>query len=430
MSVRPAIIEQVRIVDPSRGLDEVGSIIVKNGVIAAAGRDALNQGAPEGAQRIDGRGLTALPGLVDTRVFVGEPGAEHRETIASASHAAAAGGITTFFMMPDTAPAIDDVAMVEFVRRTAAEKAVVNVLPVAGLTKGLRGEEISEFGLLQRAGAVGFSNGHSSVASAQAMRRAMVYARDFSAIVMHTPRDATLASGVMNSGLLASWLGLPGVPREAELIPLERDLALARMTRAAYHAETISCALSLDAIRRAKAEGGNVTAAACINHVTLNENDIGDYRTFFRLEPPLRGEDDRRAVIEGLRDGTIDMVNSSHDPQDVETKRVPFADATPGAIGLETLLAALLRLHHSGELSLMRIVELLSTAPARRFGINAGTLAPGAPADIALVDIDEPWLVRESEIVSRCHNTCFEGARFQGRVLKTLRGGVIVHDRG
>ncbi|MCU0830310.1 MAG: dihydroorotase [Rhizobiaceae bacterium] len=426
---RPIVIEQVRIVDPARGLDETGTIIIEKGRIAAAGRDALNQGGPAGAARIDGRGLTALPGLVDTRVFVGEPGSEHRETIKSASRAAAAGGVTTFFMMPDTDPAIDEVATVEFVRRTADAKALVNVRPVAALTKALKGEEIAEFGLMRRAGAVAFSNGHHCIASSQVMRRAMVYARDFGAVVMQSARDSHLSGGVMNEGLFASWLGLPGVPREAELIPLQRDLTLARLTRAAYHAETISCAMSLEALRRAKADGADVTAAACINHLCLNENDVGDYRTFFRLEPPLRAEEDRQALIEALADGTLDMVNSSHDPQDVETKRVPFADAAPGAIGLETLLAAMLRLHHDGRLSLLRIAELLALAPARRFGLEAGSLAPGAPADIALVDLDEPWVFSEDQIVSRCRNSCFEGARFSGRVLKTIRSGVIVQDR-
>ncbi len=421
------IIENVHIVDPSRGLDAIGSIIIRGDKILASGPEALNQGWPDGAAVVDGRGLMAMPGLVDTRVFVGEPGAEHRETIQSAAIAAASGGVTTFFTMPDTSPAIDDVAMVEFIRRNAEANACVNVHPIAALTKGLGGVEISEFGLMQRAGAVGFSNGHHAVQSAQVMRRAMIYARDFAAIVMQSPKDETLGNGVMNSSLLASWLGLSGVPREAESIPLQRDVALARLTSSAYHAETISCAQSIEIMRQAKDSGLNVTAAACINHATLNEIDVGEYRTFFRLEPPLRSEGDRRAIVEALACGVIDMVNSSHDPQDVETKRVPFADAAPGAIGLETLLAAMLRLYHSQDLSLLRVAELTSTAPARRFGLDAGTLKPGAPADIALVDLNEPWIVNEHEILSRCRNTCFESARFQGRVVKTWRNGIVVH---
>jgi dihydroorotase len=317
--------------------------------------------------------------------------------------------------------------MVEFVRRTAEAKSLVKVLPVAALTKGLKGEEIAEFGLMQRAGAVGFSNGLRCVSASHVLRRAMVYARDFGAIIMQSPRDPHLGAGVMNEGLFASWLGLPGVPREAESIPLQRDIMLAKLTRGRYHAETISCAQSVEIIARAKNDGIDVSAAASINNVSLNENDVGGYRTFFRLEPPLRAESDRRAIVEALASGIIDIVNSSHEPQDVEAKRLPFADATPGAIGLETLLSAMLRLDQSGDLSLLRIVELLSTAPARRFGLNSGTLKPGAPADLILVDLEAPWLVKEEDIVSRCRNTCFEGARMQGRVLKTWVNGAIVH---
>jgi dihydroorotase len=426
---RPIVITQTRIIDPSRQMDAIGTIIAANGKILAAGPDALNQGQPADALIVDGRGLIAMPGLVDTRVFVGEPGGEHRETIESAARAAASGGITSLFLMPDTAPVIDDVAMVDFVRATADAKADISVLPVGGLTRGLQGQEISEVGLLRQAGAVAFSNGRLAIQSARVMRRAMVYARDHGAMVMQAPCEQALAGGVMNEGLFASWLGLPGVPRQAETIGLQRDIALTQLTNAAYHAETLSCALSIEAVRRAKHEGLNISAAASINHVSLNEHDIGDYRTFFRLEPPLRAEEDRLAVVDALREGVIDMVNSSHDPQDVETKRLPFADSAPGAIGVETLLAALLRLHHSQSLSLLRIAELLSTAPAKRFGLNAGSLASGMPADIALLDADEPWVVNPAEILSNCRNTCFEGARFSGRVLKTIRHGVIVHER-
>jgi dihydroorotase len=259
------------------------------------------------------------------------------------------------------------------------------------------------------------------------MRRALTYARDFDAVIAHETLDADLAAGgVMNEGLFASWLGLSGIPREAELIPLERDLSLARLTRSRYHAAKISTALSAAAVARAKAEGEDVTAGVSINNLSLNENDVGEYRTFFRLSPPLRSEHDRLAMVEALRDGTIDIIVSSHDPQDVDTKRLPFADAADGAIGLETLLPAALRLHHNVEVPLMRLVEALSTAPARRFGLPGGTLRPGAPADLAVVDLDEPWIVREEEIRSRSKNTCFEGARMQGRVKRTLVAGRTV----
>lgn len=421
------VFQRARIVDPSRGIDEIGTVIVDGRTIAAAGADALNQGIPEGAKLIDCAGKAILPGLIDSRVFIGEPGGEHRETIHSASQAAAAGGITSLVMMPDTDPTIDTVALVEFVLRTARETASVNVFPAAAVTKGLHGREMTEFGLLREAGAVAFTDGRHTIANALVMRRALTYARDFGAVIAHETQDADLASaGVMNEGLYASWLGLSGIPREAELIPLERDLALARLTKGNYHAAKISTAISAAAIARAKADGAKVTAGVAIHNLALNENDVGQYRTFFRLAPPLRLEEDRLAMIEALKDGRIDIAVSSHDPQDVDTKRLPFADAAAGAIGLETLLSVALRLYHNEDLSLLRLVEVLSTAPARLFGLPGGTLKPGAPADLILVDLDEPWIVSEAGIRSRSKNTCFEGARLQGKVLQTLVAGRTV----
>jgi dihydroorotase len=372
-------------------------------------------------------GKAVLPGLVDARVFVGEPGAEHRETIASAGRAAAAGGVTSIVMMPDTSPVIDDVALVEFVLRAARETAPVNLFPAAAITKGLAGAEISEFGLLRDAGAVVLTDGRHTIGNALLMRRALTYARDMGMVIAHSTQDPDLASsGVMNEGLLASWLGLPGIPREAEAIPLMRDLMLARLTGGRYHAAEISAAMSAAAIKRAKEEGSQVTAGVSINNLCLNENDVGEYRTFFRLSPPLRAEEDRLAMVEALRDGTIDIIHSAHDPQDVDTKRLPFSEAAVGAIGLETLLAAALRLHHSGDVPLLRLVDALSTAPARLFGLPGGTLKPGAPADLILVDLDAPWIVREADIRSLSKNTAFEGARMQGRVLQTMVAGRTV----
>lgn len=421
------IFSHARIVDPSRGLDEAGSVVVQDGKIAAAGKDALNQGAPEGATVIDCAGKTIIPGLIDSRVFIGEPGGEHRETIASASQAAAAGGVTSVVMMPDTDPVIDNVALVEFVLRTARDTACVNIFPAAAITKGLEGREMTEFGLLREAGAVAFTDGRHTIANSLVMRRALTYARDFGATIVHETLDADLAfSGVMNEGLYASWLGLSGIPREAETIPLERDLSLARLTRGNYHAAKISTGMAADAIRRAKSDGANVSAGVAIYNLALNEHDVGEYRTFFRLTPPLRTEDDRIAMIDALKDGTLDVIVSSHDPQDVDTKRLPFSDAAAGAIGLETLLAVALRLHHNGEVPLIRIIEALSTAPARLFGLPGGSLKPGAPADLAVVDLNEPWVVSETGIRSRSKNTCFEGARLQGRVLQTLVAGRTV----
>jgi dihydroorotase len=422
------VLQNVRIIDPSRKLDEVGSVIVENGVIVAAGRKAQAEAVPKGAEIRDCSGLVAVPGLVDARVHVGEPGGEHRETIASASRAAAAGGVTSFIMMPDTDPVIDDIALVEFVKKTARDKAVVNVYPAAAITKGLAGHEMTEIGLLREAGAVAFTDGHATIRDTQVLRRVMTYAREFDAVISCATRDGHLgANGVMHEGLLASWLGLSGIPKEAELIPLERDLRIAALTRSNYHAAMISVPESAEAIRLARQRGARVTCGISINNLALNENDIGEYRTFFKLYPPLRSEDDRVAMVDALADGTIDIIVSSHDPQDVDTKRLPFAEAEDGAVGLETMLSAALRLYHNGQVSLMRLIDAMSTRPAEIFGLDAGTLKPGASADITLIDLDEPWLVAKDMLLSRSKNTPFEDARFSGRVVATYVAGKCVH---
>lgn len=426
---KPLVLKNVRIVDPSRTLDEVGTIIVgHDGLIVASGADAQNQGAPEGAEIRDARGLTAVPGLVDARVFVGEPGSEHRETIASASRAAAAGGITSFIMMPETDPVIDDIALVEFVKKTARDKAAVHVYPAAALTKGMTSAEMTEMGLLQQAGAVAFTNGRYGLNDTQVLRRAMTYAREFGAVIALETREKYLAAnGVMNEGLLASWLGLGGIPRETEIIPLERDLRIAALTRAKYHASQISVPESVEAIQVARKRGAKVTCGISINHLSLNENDIGEYRTFFKLYPPLRSEDDRMAMVDALAKGQIDIIVSSHDPQDVDTKRLPFGEAADGAIGLETMLSAALRLHHAGHVPLMRLIDAMSTRPAEIFGLPGGTLKVGAPGDIALIDLDEPWLVSRDSLLARSKNTPFEDARFSGRAVATFVAGQCVH---
>ncbi|WP_105431079.1 dihydroorotase [Neorhizobium sp. T6_25] len=424
----PTVLKNLRIIDPSRNLDETGTIVIgADGRILASGKDAQNQGAPEGATVRDCQGLVATPGLVDARVYVGEPGAEHTETIESASRAAAAGGVTSFIMMPDTDPVIDDIALVEFVQKTARDKAVVNVHPAAALTKGLAGKEMTEIGLLQQSGAVAFTNGRHGLSDTLLLRRVMTYAREFDAVISLELREKYLGNGVMNEGLFASWLGLSGVPKEAEIIPLERDLRIAALTRAKYHAAKISVAESAEAVRVARTRGANATCGVSINHLALNENDIGEYRTFFKLSPPLRSEDDRVAMADALADGTIDIIVSSHDPQDVDTKRLPFADAEDGAIGLETLLAAALRLHHDGRVPLMRLIDAMSTRPAQIFGLDAGTLKPGAKADITLIDLDEPWIVSKDMILSRSKNTPFEDARFSGRAVATYVAGKCVY---
>ncbi|MGV3551864.1 dihydroorotase [Rhizobium sp.] len=421
------VLQNARIIDPSRDLDETGTIIIRNGKILAAGRDALNQGIPDAAIVRDCRNLVAVPGLIDARVFTGEPGGEHRETIASACKAAAAGGVTGFVMMPDTDPVIDDIALVEFVRRTARDASAVHVYPAAALTKGLDGDEMTEIGLLKQAGAVAFTNGRHPLHNAQVLRRALTYARDFDAVISMETRDKHLgAGGVMNEGLLASWLGLSGIPAETEIIPLERDLRIAALTRGRYHAAQISVPGSVEALNTAKARGARVTSGISINNLALNENDIGEYRSFFKLYPPLRSEADRAAMAEALAKGAIEIIVSSHDPQDVDTKRLPFAEAADGAIGLETMLSAALRLHHDGSVPLMRLIDAMSTAPASIFGLPGGTLKPGSAADITLIDLDEPWICARDQLVSRSKNTPFEDARFSGRAVATYVGGEAV----
>lgn len=425
---KPTVFAGARIVDPSRDLDAVGSVIVAEGRILAAGPEVLNQGSPEGWEVVDARAKVIVPGLVDMRVFLGEPGHEHRETFASASRAAAAGGVTTIVTMPDTDPVIDDPALVDFVLRRAREEADVRIHPMAALTKGQEGKETTEFGLLSEAGAVAFTDARHSVASSLVMRRALTYARDFGALIVHHVEDPSLAgAGVATEGEFATRMGLPGIPREAETIMLERDMRLVALTRGRYHASQVSTADSVEILRIAKARGLDVTAAVSINHLSLNELDIGTYRSFLKFSPPLRSEDDRQAMIEGLASGVIDIVVSGHDPQDVETKRHPFAEAADGAVGLETLAAAALRLVHDGRVSWKRMVEALSLRPAERLGLEAGRLSPGARADLAVIDPGMPWLLDKAALASRSKNTPFEDAKFAGRVVRTLVGGRTIH---
>lgn len=424
---RPVLIENARIVDPASGTDQPGAVLIENGLIAEVALGAPI-GVPDGADVINARGLILAPGLIDMRVFTGEPGKEYRETLQSAGEAAAAGGITSFVMMPDTAPVVDDGALVDFLIRRAKATSKVNVLPAGAITKGLNGQEMTEFGLLQEAGAVCLTDGRHSIQSTALLRTVMSYAANYGMTIMHHVSDASLTGdGVMNEGLFATILGLKGIPREAETIPLARDLQLAALTGVKYHAAQISCAASIELVATAKKRNASVTAGVSINNLALNENDIGRYRTFFKLSTPLRSEDDRQAVIEGLRNGTIDTIHSDHDPQDTEVKRQPFAEASDGAIGLETLLAAALRLVHSGDVDLLTVLRAMTSRPAEILGLPSGRIASGAPADLVLFDLDYPWQVSENEIRSRSRNTSFEGARLAGKVMRTIVGGQSVH---
>ncbi|MEN3375508.1 MAG: dihydroorotase [Hyphomicrobiales bacterium] len=426
---RPILLANARIVDPSRDLDFAGDLLIADGVIREAKQGIHAAGVPEGTEIIDCDGQLVAPGLVDMRAFIGEPGAEYRETLASASQAAAAGGVTTIVCQPNTNPVIDDPAIVDFVLRRARDTAIVHVHPMAALTKGLDGMELAEIGLLKAAGAVAFTDGSKSVLNAQVMRRALTYAGDFDALVVHHTEDPDLVSdGVMNEGEFAARLGLFGIPRAAETIILERDIRLVATTRARYHAASITCADSLAVLRRAKDAGLPVTAAASVNHLTLNEIDIGAYRTFFKMSPPLRAEEDRVALVEALAQGLLDVMMSDHNPQDVETKRLPFAEAAAGAIGLETMLAAGLRLVHNGEMKLITLLKAMSARPAELLRLQCGTLRPGSPADVIVVDIDDPWVLDPADLKSKCKNTPFDEARLQGRVKRTIVAGRTVFE--
>ncbi|MGE5512564.1 MAG: dihydroorotase [Bacteroidota bacterium] len=419
-----------RLIDPESGRDEPGGLLVRDGLIADVGPH-LRRNAPDGASVIDCQRHVLAPGLIDCQVFTGDPGQEHRETLKTASFAAAAGGVTTIVCMPDTEPVIDQVALVDYVQRRARERAIVNVHIMAAVTRGLKGEEMAEIGLLQRAGAIAFCNGKSSIANTRVMRNALLYAKDFDALIVHHTEDPYLSAGAaMNSGEISTRLGLPGVHKAAETLVLERDVRLVQMTGGRYHAATLSCAESLEVIRQAKSKKLPVSCGVSINHLTLNENDIGPYRTFFKLRPPLRAEEDRVAMVQGLAQGDIEVIVSSHDPQDADVKRRPFAEAADGAIGLETLLAAALRLYHNGEIGLMPLLRAMTVNPAKLLGLSSGRLSKGAPADLVLFDLDVPWVVDREQLRARSKNTPFDESKLQGRVLRTVVAGKTVYQYG
>ncbi len=426
--MKPTVFINARIMDPATNRDEPGGLLVVDGIIADLGAH-LRRNAPDGADVVDCRGHILAPGLIDAQVFTGEPGFEHRETLKTASHAAAAGGVTTIVVMPETNPVIDQVALVDFIQRRARDNAFVHVHTMAAMTKGLKGEEMTEIGLLQRAGAIAFSNGKSSVGDTRVMRNILNYSKDFGALVVHHTEDPYLsATAAMNSGEVAARLGLPGASKLAETIVLERDVRLVEMTGGRYHAATISCAESLDVVRSAKARKLPVTCGVSINHLTLNENDIGSYRTFLKVRPPLRREDDRAAMVRGIASGDIDIIVSSHDPQDADTKRRPFAEAADGAVGLETLLAAALRLVHAREVPMLTLLKAMTINPARLLGLHSGRLAKGAIADLVLFDPGEPWVLNKDLLRSRSKNSPFDEAKMQGRVLRTVVAGETVYE--
>ncbi len=419
------------LLDPASGLDAKGALLVDDGRIADFGPELFKDGAPSVNEIVDCEGLFLAPGLIDMRVQLREPGDEHMETIASGSNAAAAGGVTTMVCLPNTNPVIDDVSIVEFIARRAREVHQVKVFCYGALTRELKGKELTEIGLLQDAGALAFTDGESATFDALVMRRALSYARAFDALIIQHPEEPNLVgNGVMNEGEIASRLGLTGIPSEAEVIMVERDLRLVELTGGRYHVAHVSTAAAIEAIRSAKARGLNVTCDTAAHYFALNETALGNYRTFAKVSPPLRAESDRQAVVKGLADGTIDAIASDHSPHDQESKRLPFAHAAFGVVGLETLLPLTLELYHNGHLSLLAALDKVTTAPARILGLKSGKLSRGAPADIVLFDPDVPWLVRENKLHSISKNSAFDGRPVQGRVKHTIVDGREVYQDG
>ncbi len=417
--------QNARLIDPEALSDEPGSLTVEDGVIVA-----LDDDAPEGARVIDCDGRCLAPGIVDWGVKIGEPGERHRESMRSAALAAAAGGVTTIVARPDTLPPIDTPESLEFVTRRAAGQ-LVRIRHQAALTRGRDGREMVEMGFLRDVGALAFTDGVRVVENTKLLSRCMTYARDLGALIVGHPQDPGLSRGAAaTSGKFASLYGLPSVTPLAERMGLERDLALVEATGVCWHADQITTADSLVVLDRARAAGLDVTAGTSIHHLTLNEFDVGDYRTFFRLTPPLRSEDDRMAMVEAVAEGRIDVIGSFHTPQDEEAKRLPFEVAAPGAVGLETLLPAAMRLYHQGGVGLAQLWRAMSLNPARRLGLDAGRLAVGAPADLVLFDPDAPFILDRFALQSKSKNTPFDGTRMEGRVLGTWVGGTRVFGNG
>ena len=409
-----------KLIDPEAQTEDTGWLLMQNGAIAATGQGE----PPQADETIDCNGLCLAPGIVDIGVKVGEPGERHKESYASAARAAAAGGVTTMAIRPDTSPAIDTPEALEFVKRRANEDSAVNVLPLAALTKGREGREMTEIGFLMDAGAVGFSDCDAVVTNTKVFQRALTYARSLGALVIAHPQEPILSAGAaVTSGKFATLRGLPSVSPMAERMGLDRDIALLEMTGARYHADQITTARALPALERAKRNGLDITAGTSIHHLTLNELDVADYRTFFKLKPPLRSEDDRLATVEALASGLIDTISSMHTPQDEESKRLPYAEAASGAVALETLLPAALRLVHAGSLTLAQLFRALALNPAKRLQLASGRLGKGAPADLMLFDPNKPFVLDRTTLLSKSKNTPFDGQRLQGKVVATYVAG-------
>ena len=416
-----------RLIDPSMGRDEMGGILCDGEVISEIGAH-LNDETPQANSKIvNCKGHCLVPGLVDMRAHLGEPGEEHKETLETAGRSAVAGGVTTIVCLPNTEPAIDDMSVVEFVARRARKLGLSKVYPYGAVSKKLEGKEIAELGLLNEAGAIAFTDGFKAISDIQLMFQALSYAKTFGLLIIQHPDECGLSNGgVMNSGETATRLGLAGIPREAEIIMVERDIRLVEMSGGKLHFAHLSTSDAINAVRQAKARGLAITCDTAPPYFALNELAIGDYRTFAKLSPPLRMEDDRQAVIEGLKDGTIDAIASDHTPQDEESKRLPFSEAAAGGVGLETLLPITLELYHNRHMSLIEALGLITHRPAQLLGLKAGTLEVGRRADFVILDPERGWKVEDKTLKSKSKNSPFDGRPVQGRVMQTIIDGRAV----
>jgi dihydroorotase len=424
---RPLAFTNARLVDPASGYDGPGAVIVTEGVIAdvAKGHDLGSLSAD--VEVVDAGGALLIPGLVDIRVKTGEPGAEPKETLKSAAQAAAAGGVTTMIVQPDTHPVMDEPAVVDFILRRARDIELVNVYPAGAATKGCEGQRMAEIGLMHEAGCLYITDADRPIVDSKVLRRVLSYAKAFDTPVAHRPADPWLSGGAAASeGEFAARMGLPSVPAVAEKIMLERDLALVELTGARLIVDQITTAQALESLSRGVARGLPVTATTSINHMSFNEIDIGDYRTFCKLDPPLRSEDDRQAVIDAVASGLIKVIVSAHAPAPAEDKRLPYDEAAPGAVGLQTLLAALLAFHHEGRIPLIDLIRTVTSAPADLLGLACGRIAKGAPADLVLADLNAPVVIDADKLLSKSKNSPFDGRRLQGKVLRTVVDGRTV----
>ncbi|MET0293667.1 MAG: dihydroorotase [Phenylobacterium sp.] len=430
MTPRPFALTNLRLVDPASGYDGPGAVVVTEGVVADVCKGGDLGALSPDIQSIDAGGKLLIPGLVDLRVKTGEPGAETKETLKSASLAAAAGGVTTVVVQPDTDPVVDEPAVVDFILRRARDIELVHVYPAGAATKGGRGERMAEIGLMAQAGCVYITDADRPIVDSKVFRRVLAYARSFGVKVAHRPCDPWLAAGAAaTEGEFAGRMGLPSSPPIAEKIGLDRDLALVELTGASLIVDQVTTAAALESLQAAKARGLPVAATVSINHAAFNEIDIGDYRTFCKLDPPLRAEEDRAAVVEAIASGMIDVVVSAHAPAPAEDKRLPFDEAAPGAVGLEVLLPALLALHHDAGLPLLQLIGAVTARPADLLGLPAGRIAKGAPADLVLLDLLTPVVIDSDKLRSKSKNTPFDGRRLQGQVLRTWVDGRLVFER-